>query len=174
MALVVSCLPATSLRSQSRPLPAIDYANEVYYYDTAANNVLKLETGLFKNDGPQSGLTTVTNNVFLDGKKSAIRMSNTKPSFLLKLRSKDIDPLNYLGFCTLKSYRKARIFAFAKTSKFKTGYTFNNDEIKSWTIKKVADGIVMLTPNNPLPPGEYSFYFFVGIMPREPFAFGVD
>jgi hypothetical protein len=170
IAIILSFMPVSSLLSQNRPLPAIDYAGVIYDYDTVANKVLTLDRAPFKVTG-QNHMFSTSLGVYLDNKASEICLSVTQPTFLLKLRSKDIDPTPNLGFCTFKVLRKARVFNYLKTSKF-GNYTFNN-EIKTWTIKKVADDVVMLTPNSPLPPGEYSLYIHAGGVPRESFAFGI-
>jgi hypothetical protein len=106
--LTMCFLNVQRLHAQSRPQPVLDYANQIYYYDTVGNAVLKLETGLFKNNGAKNHLFSVTNSVYLDGKASPIRINISRPSFLLRLLNKDIDPMTYLGFCTLTVNRTAR------------------------------------------------------------------
>lgn len=173
---------------QTKSIPIPDYTDQIYYYDTINNELLKLEQA-----APQGRIKSNAFNPIpkkpriqftVDGKKSKFRLkSNQSKTFLLKLSNPDIDPSRNWNLFPFEIVGKNRIATLSKLRDGIHGAKFEsmeNDLINFLEFKKVSSNVCLIKINKSLEPGEYTFTYSLtpviqySSYPSICFSFGVD
>lgn len=162
--------------SQNKDIPKPDFADQVMYFDTLNNSLVKLENVKpeYRAKAIALGYGGAKMLISLKGQKSPVRISSNKPQvFLIRLKDPDVDPNTFINFSTFNSSKIRREAEYMKIITF-SGGAENVNEKQKIVIEKISDNICAITFKEPLKPGEYTFTYELSTTPINCFAFGID
>ena len=171
--------------SSTAKLPKLEYMNQLYYYNEAQNKTVALEKtqAAQKTKTKLAGFGGSSTDYIIDGEKSSVRFgSGDKIVFAIKMNSMmsmDVSQSNTLRKFEISN--KTRKCNMQQVGAVGTNPKYNIDGIKC-QMKELAEGLYLLIPEKPLPPGEYAFISMMAPGsyddPKSPkfgaFAFGID
>jgi hypothetical protein len=139
------------------PIPNPEYLNQVYYIGDS-NKLLSLEKekATMKTKTKLGGFGGSSSSYVMEGSSSPVQFGNSKPSFAVKTEGMMMDPSNVLKLYRFEKKNNTRE-SMISNSGFRGKNSSNNQGGISFTIKKTSTGVFVLSPEEPLEPGEYGF-----------------
>jgi hypothetical protein len=137
-------------------------ANKIYFMaDSNKLVAVAEESAAMATKMKLGGFAGSSTAYIIEGPSSSLHINNQSPSFTIKLlnmgsMAMQMDPSNMMRLYKFESKGKNRESAINKSGVMGVGATSNMDGIK-FTVKQGENSICILTPAEPLGPGEYSF-----------------
>lgn len=156
--LLVSACGLLTVKAQEKNTSAIpdpEYMNQVYYIGDSNKLVtLQKEKASMKTKTKLGGFGGSSMSYVMEGSSSAIHFGNSKPSFAVKMDGMMMDPSSALKLYKFNKNKNDRESIISKSGIGGKNSSTNMDGI-SFTVKKTSTGVYILSPEEPLEPGEY-------------------
>ena len=147
-----------ALDSAAKAVEAVPTANGVYYiHNEKLEPIKQAESKLVGNKGRKvlqilSPLPTITGRqtVELDGEAAALRVTDNRPEFFIRLSEDE-----RFGIIKLGHKKGSRIVETVETSQLVKEVQEKHDDVATFR-KQEGDGLFKIWPENDLEPGEYA------------------
>jgi hypothetical protein len=174
---------AAAQDNKTAAMPAPEFMNQVYHYQSQGNTLQALEQGTVsvKTKTKLGGFGGASSMYILDGSRAAVRIpNNEKLSFAIKMSSMMMMDASAMIVLYKFDIKNGGREALLQSSGFRGKNSQQQQGIKCNT-KQMANGVYILVPATPLTPGEYGFIntmmpgnYSGSNMSYTVFAFGVD
>jgi hypothetical protein len=176
LALIAICAAKFSLAQTKIPVPEI--LNEINYYNKTGKSLQGLEKARaeLKSKAKALGYGGIKQNFELDGDKSIVRLAaQDSISFIVTLN--DGEPSAWFNLYKAEVKKKKRIANWSDQKMF--GKSGPDDDVISFSVRKIGDIAFEIIPVGKLKPGEYLFINKASLgnyagRGANAFAFGID
>lgn len=139
--------------------PDPEYMNQLYYVEDSNKLVsLEKEKATMKTKTKLGGFGGASSAYVMEGSSSTVKLGKSKPSFAVKIDANMMmmDPSSMLRLYKFDKKKDTRESIISKSGFGGKNNSVNTDGI-SCTIKKTSTGVYIVSPEEPLEPGEYAF-----------------